>query len=170
MRAMEIKKHTGNRRRKRLRQMVILFLFLTVFLGGKRLWEEDLTEQAGYLTERSRETLPVLFQAAFRHYCPAGTSGEKEREENGETWWMEKLWGRIPLYRQGGEKRLSYQTAEAAEAAKQQYEEIKADPLWQAVPAVQSGNIYEVDSRTWLPHGIIATEMRIDQVLDYLGQ
>ena len=88
MRAMEIKKYTGNRRRKRLRQMVILFLFLTVFLGGKRLWEEDLTEQAGYLTERSRETLPVLFQAAFRHYCPAGTSGEKEREENGETWWM----------------------------------------------------------------------------------
>ena len=62
------------------------------------------------------------------------------------------------------------QTAEAAEAAKQRYEEIKADPLWQAVPAVQSGNIYEVDSRTWLPHGIIATEMRIDQVLDYLGQ
>lgn len=62
------------------------------------------------------------------------------------------------------------QTAEAVEAAKQRYEEIKADPLWQAVPAVQSGNIYEVDSRTWLTHGIIATEMRIDQVLDYLGQ
>lgn len=62
------------------------------------------------------------------------------------------------------------QTAEAVEAAKQRYEEIKADPLWQAVPAVQSGNIYEEDSRTWLPHGIIATEMRIDQVLDYLGQ
>lgn len=62
------------------------------------------------------------------------------------------------------------QTAEAVEAAKQRYEEIKADPLWQAVPAVQSGSIYEVDSRTWLTHGIIATEMRIDQVLDYLGQ
>ena len=62
------------------------------------------------------------------------------------------------------------QTAEAVEAAKQRYEEIKADPLWQAVPAVQSSSIYEVDSRTWLTHGIIATEMRIDQVLDYLGQ
>ena len=62
------------------------------------------------------------------------------------------------------------QTAEAVEAAKQRYEEIKADPLWQAVPAVQSGSIYEVDSRTWLTQGIIATEMRIDQVLDYLGQ
>ena len=62
------------------------------------------------------------------------------------------------------------QTDEAVVAAKQRYDEIKADPLWQAVPAVQSGNIYEVDSRTWLTHGIIATEMRIDDVLNYLVQ
>ena len=144
MRAMEIKKYTGNRRRKRLRQMVILFLFLTVFLGGKRLWEEDLTEQAGYLTERSRETLPVLFQAAFRHYCPAGTSGEKEREENGETWWMEKLWGRIPLYRQGGEKRLSYQTAEAADPAYRMYLEKKqADQEYRDASIESRGTLLE---------------------------
>lgn len=57
------------------------------------------------------------------------------------------------------------QTDEADLAAKQRYEEIKADPLWQAVPAVQQGNIYEVDSRTWLTHGLIAVERRVDDVL-----
>lgn len=57
------------------------------------------------------------------------------------------------------------QTDEADIAAKQYYEKIKADPLWQAVPAVQTGNIYEVDSRTWLTHGIIAVERRVDDVL-----
>lgn len=60
------------------------------------------------------------------------------------------------------------QSDDAVDAAKQYYEEIKADPLWAAVPAVQSGNVYEVDSRTWLTHGLIATEKRIDQVLEYL--
>lgn len=61
------------------------------------------------------------------------------------------------------------QTAEAVEAAKQRYDEIKADPLWQMVPAVQSGSVYEVDSRVWLTHGLLATEEKIDEVLDFLA-
>lgn len=57
------------------------------------------------------------------------------------------------------------QTDEADIEAKKSYETIKADPLWQMVPAVQEGNVYEVDSRVWLTYGILATEMKIDDVL-----
>ncbi len=60
------------------------------------------------------------------------------------------------------------QNAESVEAAKQRYDEIKADPLWQMVPAVENGSVYEVDSRVWLTHGLLATEMKIDEVLDFL--
>lgn len=61
------------------------------------------------------------------------------------------------------------QDAESVAAAKARYEEIKADPLWQMVPAVQSGSVFEVDSRVWLTHGLIATEMKIDEVLEFLA-
>lgn len=57
---------------------------------------------------------------------------------------------------------------EEVAAAKERYDSIKADPLWQGVPAVASGNIYEVDSRVWLTHGILAVERKIDDVLQYL--
>jgi len=57
---------------------------------------------------------------------------------------------------------------EDIEAAKARYEEIKADPLWQNVPAVKSGNIYEVDSRKWLNHGLICTEMKAQELVDLL--
>lgn len=60
-------------------------------------------------------------------------------------------------------------TAESVKEAQERYETIKADALWQSVPAVQNGNVYEVDSRIWLTHGIIATEMKIADVLEYLG-
>ncbi|MDO4326972.1 MAG: ABC transporter substrate-binding protein [bacterium] len=59
-------------------------------------------------------------------------------------------------------------TDEAVKEAQARYDEIKADPLWQMVPAVQKGNVYEVDSRLWLTHGLIATEMKIDEVVDFL--
>ena len=59
-------------------------------------------------------------------------------------------------------------SAEQVEAARERYTSIKEDPLWQDVPAVKSGNIYEVDSRVWLTHGIIAVERKIDDVLSYL--
>ena len=50
-------------------------------------------------------------------------------------------------------------------AAKARYDEIKADPLWQSVPAVQNGKIYEMDSRVWLTHGILANEMKFDELV-----
>lgn len=59
-------------------------------------------------------------------------------------------------------------TAESVQEAQTRYEAIKADALWQGVPAVQKGNVYEVDSRVWLTHGIIATEMKIEDVLEHL--
>lgn len=59
-------------------------------------------------------------------------------------------------------------TAESVKESQERYEAIKADALWQSVPAVQKGNIYEVDSRVWLTHGIIATEMKIADVLEHL--
>ncbi|MDO4268953.1 MAG: ABC transporter substrate-binding protein [Eubacteriales bacterium] len=60
-------------------------------------------------------------------------------------------------------------SAEQVEAARERYASIQEDPLWQDVPAVKSGNIYEVDSRVWLTHGIIAVERKIDDVLSYLA-
>lgn len=59
-------------------------------------------------------------------------------------------------------------TAESVKESQERYEAIKADALWQSVPAVQKGNIYEVDSRVWLTHGIISTEMKIADVLEHL--
>ncbi|MBU3812007.1 MAG: ABC transporter substrate-binding protein [Candidatus Niameybacter stercoravium] len=61
-------------------------------------------------------------------------------------------------------------TAEAVKESQERYEAIKADALWQSVPAVQKGNIYEVDSRVWLTHGILATEMKIADVLEHLAK
>lgn len=58
--------------------------------------------------------------------------------------------------------------AEAVKEAQERYDSIKADALWQGVPAVQKGNIYEVDSRVWLTHGILATEMKIADVVEHL--
>ncbi len=55
-------------------------------------------------------------------------------------------------------------------AAISRYEEIKGDPLWQTIPAVKSGKVYEVDSRIWLTHGIIAREMKMDDIVKYLGE
>ncbi len=60
-------------------------------------------------------------------------------------------------------------TAESVKEAQERYEALKADTLWQNVPAVQNGNVYEVDPRIWLTHGILATEMKIADVLEYLG-
>lgn len=57
---------------------------------------------------------------------------------------------------------------ESVEAAKVRYDEIKADPLWKKVPAVQSGKVYEVDSRIWLNHGIICTEKKVQELVDLL--
>lgn len=59
-------------------------------------------------------------------------------------------------------------TVESIQESQARYEAIKADALWQGVPAVQKGNVYEVDSRVWLTHGIIATEMKIADVLEHL--
>lgn len=59
-------------------------------------------------------------------------------------------------------------TQENVEAAKARYDEIKSDPLWEKVPAVQDGNIFEVDSRIWLTHGLICTEMKVQGLLDLL--
>lgn len=55
---------------------------------------------------------------------------------------------------------------EDIDAAKKRYDEISQDPLWQNVPAVQSGSIYEMDSRIWLNHGLICTEMKAQELLD----
>ena len=57
---------------------------------------------------------------------------------------------------------------ESVEAAKARYDEIKADPLWSKVPAVESGNVYEVDSRIWLNHGLICTEKKVQELVDLL--
>lgn len=56
-------------------------------------------------------------------------------------------------------------STEEVEAAKGRYAEISSDPLWQSIPAVVSGNIYEVDSRTWLTYGIIANEKKMEDLV-----
>ena len=54
------------------------------------------------------------------------------------------------------------------EEAKKRFEEMQQDPLWQEVPAVKKGNVYEVDSRLWLAHGILAVEQKVDDVLEHM--
>ena len=56
------------------------------------------------------------------------------------------------------------------EEAKKRFEEMQQDPLWQEVPAVKKGNVYEVDSRLWLAHGILAVEQKVDDVLEHMTQ
>lgn len=52
--------------------------------------------------------------------------------------------------------------------AKKRLEEMKQDPFWQEVPAVKNGNVYEVDFRLWLAHGIIAVEKKVDDVMTHM--
>lgn len=47
---------------------------------------------------------------------------------------------------------------------------MKQDPLWQEIPAVKNGNVYEVDSRLWLAHGILAVEKKTEDVLAYMAE
>lgn len=54
--------------------------------------------------------------------------------------------------------------------AKKRLEEIKQDPLWKEIPAVKNGNVYEVDSRLWLAHGILAVEKKTEDVLAYMAE
>lgn len=54
--------------------------------------------------------------------------------------------------------------------AKKRLEEMKQDPLWQEIPAVKKGNVYEVDSRLWLAHGILAVEKKTEDVLAYMTE
>ena len=54
------------------------------------------------------------------------------------------------------------------EEAEKRFEEMQQDPLWQEVPAVKKGNVYEVDSRLWLAHGILAVEQKVDDVLEHM--
>ena len=55
------------------------------------------------------------------------------------------------------------------EAAKTRYKEISSDPLWNTIPAVNAGNIHEVDSRIWLAYGIISNEIKMDDLLKIYG-
>lgn len=43
------------------------------------------------------------------------------------------------------------------------------DPLWQATPAVQNGNVYQAERGIWINAGVIAAERVIDVVLDAMG-
>jgi iron complex transport system substrate-binding protein len=47
---------------------------------------------------------------------------------------------------------------------------IKANPLWKTLPAVQNGQIYPVDVKTWVQgEGMIAYDLLIDDVLEALA-
>lgn len=59
--------------------------------------------------------------------------------------------------------------AKMVEAAKTRYKEISSDPLWNTIPAVNAGNIHEVDSRIWLAYGIISNEIKMDDLLKIYG-
>lgn len=56
------------------------------------------------------------------------------------------------------------------EAAAKRYEELRADPLWQTLPAVQQDHILSVNSVIWNAHGLIAKELAIDDLRRWLGE
>lgn len=60
-------------------------------------------------------------------------------------------------------------SANSQEAAAKHYEELRTDPLWNALPAVRAGNILDVDSLIWNAHGLIAKELAIDDLDRWLG-
>ncbi|UKS28437.1 AraC family transcriptional regulator [Paenibacillus sp. HWE-109] len=43
-----------------------------------------------------------------------------------------------------------------------------AHPLWQTIPAVRNGHAFEVDFMTWMNHGYLANNQKIDDVLRLL--
>lgn len=49
-------------------------------------------------------------------------------------------------------------------------EEITGSPLWQSVPAVESGNVYEAGRDTWIAIGLTASEEMIEDVEEALAQ
>ena len=60
-------------------------------------------------------------------------------------------------------------SAGSKEAAAKRYEELREDPLWQTLPAVQDGHMLDVNSIIWNAHGLIAKEMAIQDLVDWLG-
>lgn len=60
-------------------------------------------------------------------------------------------------------------SAGSKEAAAKRYEELRKDPLWQTLPAVREGHMLDVDSIIWNAHGLIAKEMAIQDLVDWLG-
>lgn len=60
-------------------------------------------------------------------------------------------------------------SAGSKEAAAKRYEELREDPLWQTLPAVRQGHLLEVNSVIWNAHGLIAKEMAIQDLVDWLG-
>ena len=54
------------------------------------------------------------------------------------------------------------------EAAKKRYEELRQDPLWQTLPSVQENHVLDVNSVIWNAHGLIAKEMAIKDLVDWL--
>ena len=60
-------------------------------------------------------------------------------------------------------------SAGSKEAAAKRYEELRKDPLWQTLPAVQDGHMLDVNSIIWNAHGLIAKEMAIQDLVDWLG-
>lgn len=60
-------------------------------------------------------------------------------------------------------------SAGSTEAAGKRYEELREDPLWQTLPAVREDHLLEVDSVIWNAHGLIAKELAIANLKDWLG-
>ena len=61
-------------------------------------------------------------------------------------------------------------SAGSTEAAEKRYEELREDPLWQTLPAVRANHLLEVDSVIWNAHGLIAKELAIADLKDWLGE
>jgi len=59
-------------------------------------------------------------------------------------------------------------TVYESDDSKQKLKEIYDSPLWKELPAVKNGNIHEVDMGHWMTSGAIASDMKVDDVLDAL--
>lgn len=55
------------------------------------------------------------------------------------------------------------------EAAAKRYAALREDPLWQTLPAVRKGHLLEVNSVVWNAHGLIAKELAIEDLVNWLG-
>ena len=61
-------------------------------------------------------------------------------------------------------------SGENGNVSAEKYKKLQQDAIWQTIPAVQQGQVHEVNTSIWNAHGIIAKELAMKEIYDTWGQ